>query len=36
MNAGRIVEHGLTRRVLRDPQAAYTRQLLAAVPRLQV
>ena len=35
MNAGRIVEHGPSRQVLRDPQVAYTRQLLAAVPRLR-
>ncbi|HSW26449.1 MAG TPA: ABC transporter ATP-binding protein, partial [Burkholderiaceae bacterium] len=35
MNAGRIVEHGPTQKVLQDPQAGYTRQLLAAVPRLR-
>ncbi len=35
MNAGRIVEHGPTQAVLQDPQAGYTRQLLAAVPRLR-
>jgi peptide/nickel transport system ATP-binding protein len=36
MNAGSIVEHGPTRQVLQDPQVAYTRQLLAAVPKLRV
>ena len=35
MSAGRIVEHGPARRVLREPQMAYTRQLVAAVPRLR-
>ncbi|HEY6354206.1 MAG TPA: ABC transporter ATP-binding protein, partial [Burkholderiaceae bacterium] len=35
MNAGSIVEHGAARQVLRDPQVAYTRQLLAAVPKLR-
>ncbi len=35
MNAGSIVEHGTARQVLRDPQMAYTRQLLAAVPKLR-
>jgi peptide/nickel transport system ATP-binding protein len=35
MNAGRIVEHGPTQAVLQDPQVAYTRQLLAAVPKLR-
>ena len=34
MSAGRVVERGETRRVLRDPQVDYTRQLLAAVPKL--
>ena len=33
MQQGRIVESGAVRQVLRDPQAAYTRSLLAAVPR---
>ena len=36
MNAGAIVEHGATQHVLRGPQMAYTRQLLAAVPKLPV
>jgi len=34
MHEGRIVEAGTTRQVLLSPQHAYTRQLLAAVPRL--
>ena len=34
MHAGRIVESGRTADVLADPQEAYTRTLLAAVPRL--
>jgi peptide/nickel transport system ATP-binding protein len=32
LNQGRIAEHGPTREVLRDPQDAYTRRLLAALP----
>jgi len=32
MRAGRIVEQGLTERVLGDPQEAYTRELLTAIP----
>lgn len=32
MQAGRIVEHGSREQVLTDPQHAYTRALLAAVP----
>ncbi len=35
MQAGRIVEQGLSDQVLRTPAHAYTRTLLAAVPRLQ-
>lgn len=34
MRGGEIVEEGRTAAVLADPQAAYTRELLAAVPRL--
>jgi ABC-type glutathione transport system ATPase component len=34
MQAGRLVETGRTDEVLRAPQEAYTRALLAAVPRL--
>ncbi len=34
MQKGRIVEEGETRQVLYDPRAEYTRQLMAAVPRL--
>ncbi len=35
LNRGRIVESGPARDVLENPQAPYTRELLAAVPRLQ-
>jgi len=35
LNRGRIVESGPAREVLENPQAPYTRELLAAVPRLQ-
>ncbi|GAA2751658.1 ABC transporter ATP-binding protein [Amnibacterium kyonggiense] len=34
MREGRIVEQGSAERVLRDPQHPYTRELIAAVPRL--
>ena len=32
MKLGRIVEYGPTRRVFKDPQHSYTRELLSAVP----
>ena len=35
MKDGEAVEYGDTRQVLGNPQAAYTRQLLSAVPRLR-
>jgi len=35
MQNGRIVEEGITRQILDDPQHEYTRQLMAAVPRLR-
>lgn len=34
MRAGRIVEYGATKEVLHKPQNPYTRELIAAVPRL--
>jgi peptide/nickel transport system ATP-binding protein len=34
MRAGQIVESGDCHAVLQEPQQAYTRELLAAVPRL--
>jgi peptide/nickel transport system ATP-binding protein len=34
LEGGRVVEHGPVARVLRSPEHPYTRQLLAAVPRL--
>jgi peptide/nickel transport system ATP-binding protein len=36
MRAGRIVEQGRCESVLRDPQQRYTRELLAAVPRIEL
>jgi len=36
MQAGRVVEHGAPREVLRQPQHEYTRALLDAVPRVGV
>jgi ABC-type glutathione transport system ATPase component len=36
MRAGRVVEAGPTDRVITQPQNAYTRELLAAVPRIAV
>ena len=36
MRQGRLVEAGPTMAVLGDPQQAYTRQLMAAVPRVEV
>ena len=35
MHDGRAVEYGKTQQILSAPQAAYTRQLLAAVPKLR-
>lgn len=35
LKEGRVVEYGPARQVLREPQAAYTRKLLAAVPKLR-
>ena len=34
MRKGRVVEAGLTDRVIAQPQDAYTRELLAAVPAI--
>ncbi len=36
MRAGRFVEQGRCESVLRDPQQRYTRELLAAVPRIEL
>jgi ABC-type glutathione transport system ATPase component len=35
MQRGRLVEEGMTRQVLDEPRHEYTRQLMAAVPRLR-
>jgi peptide/nickel transport system ATP-binding protein len=35
MRAGELVEYGEAAQVLRDPRHAYTRELMAAVPRLE-
>jgi ABC-type microcin C transport system duplicated ATPase subunit YejF len=32
MNRGKIVEHGLTRDIINNPQDPYTKELIAAVP----
>jgi len=34
MNQGKIVESGTTEQVLRNPQEEYTKNLIAAIPRL--
>jgi peptide/nickel transport system ATP-binding protein len=34
MQAGQIVEQGLTERVLERPESAYTRELLDAIPHV--
>jgi peptide/nickel transport system ATP-binding protein len=34
MNEGRVIEHGETRTLLRAPTEAYTKALIAAIPRL--
>ena len=34
MQKGKIVEEGATRQILDDPRHDYTKQLMAAVPRL--
>lgn len=36
LRAGEVVEHGPTERVFDDPQAAYTRRLVSAAPRLSL
>jgi peptide/nickel transport system ATP-binding protein len=36
MRHGRVEEHGPSEQVYEDPQSAYTKELLAAVPRLRI
>ncbi|MEC9054374.1 MAG: ATP-binding cassette domain-containing protein [Verrucomicrobiota bacterium] len=36
MNSGKIVEYGPAEKVFNDPQDAYTRKLLEAIPRIQL
>jgi peptide/nickel transport system ATP-binding protein len=35
MHHGEVVEHGTTQRIIHEPKDAYTRRLIAAVPRLE-
>jgi peptide/nickel transport system ATP-binding protein len=32
MRTGKIVEEGMTEKVLENPESSYTRELLAAIP----
>jgi oligopeptide/dipeptide ABC transporter ATP-binding protein len=34
MYRGKVVEHGNTEQILRDPQHPYTKALIACIPRL--
>jgi len=36
LHRGKIVESGSSDQVLEDPQHSYTKELLAAVPRLEI